>query len=200
MNDPYFIYFLDLVFLTIILISFIIINFQLKIQDKIKNKEEIQECLYNFLVFTFLTFFIITFLIFGNKYGVKKAFLIWCILNLITPIPETALMVALPLNYFANINLISSQIIIVLLSIICIFLSYSKKFYSSFLFGKYFIKIITSNKLLLLFSILSSFIGIFILQKEIDYYYNNKKFDNSYLLFSTYLLLIAMFLINLYKK
>tara|TARA_B100000424_G_C22878870_1_gene467873 strand:+ start:289 stop:891 length:603 start_codon:yes stop_codon:yes gene_type:complete len=200
MNDPYFIYFLDLVFLTLILISFITINFQLKNNDKIKNIKEIQSCLYNFLVCIFLLFFFITFLIFGSKYGIKKAFIIWCILNLITPIPETALMIALPLNYFANINLIISQIFIVIISIVYIFLSYSKTYYNSFLLGKHFTKIIKNNKLLLIFSILSSFIGMIILQKELDYYYKNEKFDNFYLLFTTYLLVIALFFKNLHKK
>lgn len=200
MNDPYFIYSLDLIFLTLILISFITINFQLKSNDNIKNRKEIQSCLYNFLVFIFLLFFFITFLIFGNKYGIKKAFIIWCILNLITPIPETSLMIALPLNYFANINLVISHIFIVILSVIYIFLSYSKTYYNSFLLGKHFTNIIKNNKLLLIFSILSSFIGMIILQKELDYYYKNNNFDNFYLLITTYLLVIALFFKNLYKK
>lgn len=200
MNDPYFIYSLDLIFLTLIVISFIAINFQLKSNDNIKNRKEIQSCLYNFLVFIFLLFFCITFLIFGNKYGIKKAFIIWCILNLITPIPETALMIALPLNYFANIDLVVSQIFIVILSVIYIYLSYTKTYYNSFLLGKYFINIIKNNKTLLIFSILSSFIGMIILQKELDYYYKNKNFDNFYLLITTYLLVIALFFKNLYKK
>lgn len=200
MNDPYFIYSLDLIFLTLIVISFIAINFQLKSNDNIKNRKEIQSCLYNFLVFIFLLFFCITFLIFGNKYGIKKAFIIWCILNLITPIPETALMIALPLNYFANIDLVVSQIFIVILSVIYIFLSYTKTYYNSFLLGKYFTNIIKNNKTLLIFSILSSFIGMIILQKELDYYYKNKNFDNFYLLITTYLLVIALFFKNLYKK
>jgi len=200
MNDPYFIYSLDLIFLTLIVISFIAINFQLKSNDNIKNRKEIQSCLYNFLVFIFLLFFCITFLIFGNKYGIKKAFIIWCILNLITPIPETALMIALPLNYFANIDLVVSHIFIVILSVIYIFLSYTKTYYNSFLLGKHFTNIIKNNKTLLIFSILSSFIGIIILQKELDYYYKNKNFDNFYLLITTYLLVIALFFKNLYKK
>lgn len=200
MNDPYFIYSLDLIFLTLIVISFIAINFQLKSNDNIKNRKEIQSCLYNFLVFIFLLFFCITFLIFGNKYGIKKAFIIWCILNLITPIPETALMIALPLNYFANIDLVVSQIFIVILSVIYIYLSYTKTYYNSFLLGKYFTNIIKNNKTLLIFSILSSFIGMIILQKELDYYYKNKNFDNFYLLITTYLLVIALFFKNLYKK
>lgn len=200
MNDPYFIYSLDLIFLTLIVISFIAINFQLKSNDNIKNRKEIQSCLYNFLVFIFLLFFCITFLIFGNKYGIKKAFIIWYILNLITPIPETALMIALPLNYFANIDLVVSHIFIVILSVIYIFLSYTKTYYNSFLLGKHFTNIIKNNKTLLIFSILSSFIGIIILQKELDYYYKNKNFDNFYLLITTYLLVIALFFKNLYKK
>jgi len=197
MNDPYFIYFLNLIFLILILISFITINFQLKNRDIIKNKKEIQYCLYNYLVFTFLLFFCITFLIFGNKYGIQKSFLIWCILNLITPIPETSLMLALPLNYLFNINLIISHIFIIILSGICIYLSYSRSYYNSFFFGNYFTKIINKNKLLLILSIISSFIGIIILQNELNYYYNNKNFDNFYLLLIGYLLLIVYYFLGI---
>ena len=82
--------------------------------------------------------------------------------------------------YFSNINLVISHIFIVILSVIYIFLSYSKTYYNSFLLGKHFTNIIKNNKLLLIFSILSSFIGMIILQKELDYYYKNKNFDNFY--------------------
>ena len=195
MKDPYFIYFLDLIFLSIIIISFLTINYQLDIKTDLENKKEIKDCLYDFVVIIFFTFFIITFLIFGYKYGMYKSFLIWCILNIITPIPESGLMLSLPLKRIFNFDLITSQIYITIISIVSIYSSYSTKLYSSFYIGNYFINIFKKYKLLILLSIISSFIGLILLDKEIDYYYNDIKFDNFILLLSSYLIIISLYFI-----
>ena len=197
MKDPYFIYFLDLVFLSIIILSFITINYQLDVQDKIKNKKQIQECLFDILVNIFLIFLFITFIIFTSKYGIKRAFLIWCILNLITPIPETGLMVSLPLKRFYDINLIFSQVFIVLFSIIAIYFSYNVSYFKTFTLGKLFSQLLKKNKILIFLSVICSLIGVVILQKEIDYYYSDKKFYNFHLLLATYLIAIVLYFYKL---
>ncbi len=197
MKDPYFIYFLDLVFLSIIILSFITINYQLDVQDKIKNKKQIQECLFDILVNIFLIFLFITFIIFTSKYGIKRAFLIWCILNLITPIPETGLMVSLPLKRFYNIDLIFSQVCIVLFSIISLYFTYSVSYFKTFTLGKLFSQLFKKNKILIFLAVICSLIGVVILEKEINYYYSNKEFKNFHLLLMTYLIAIVLYFYKL---
>lgn len=199
MKDPYFIYFLDLVFLLIIVLSFVVINYQIHINNDIKNKNQIKDSLFNILITIFAVFFVITFLLFGSKYGLKRAFIIWCILNIITPIPESGLMVSLPLNKFFDINLIVSQIYITLVSIIVIFITYNAKLYNSFHIGKYFNKLINKKRLLILLSIVSSFIGLIILQKEIDFYYKDIKMTNFAPLLVSYIVIVTIFARITYK-
>jgi len=197
MNDPYFIYFLDLIFLSIIIISFIVINYQIHIQDKIKNKEQIKNSLFDIVTCIFIVFFFITILIFGSKYGFKKAFIIWCILNLITPVPESGLMISLPLHKYYDINLIVSQIIITSVSIFTIFFTYNQKYYNSFEFGKYFVKLLNNKRLLILLSIVSTFIGLIIFQKELDFYYKQKEFTHLLPLLLSYTIIVLLYL-NIY--
>lgn len=194
MNDPHFIYLLDLVFLCIIIVSFIVINYQIHIQDKIKNKEQIKNSLFDMITCTFIAFFLITILIFGSKYGLKKAFIIWCILNIITPVPETGLMVSLPLNKYYDINLILSQIIITIVSVFTIFFTYSDKYYNSFELGKYFVKLLKNKRLLILLSIISTFIGLIIFQKELDFYYKQKEFTHLLPLLLSYTIIVILYL------
>jgi hypothetical protein len=194
MNDPHFIYLLDLVFLCIIIVSFIVINYQIHIQDKIKNKEQIKNSLFDMITCTFIAFFLITILIFGSKYGLKKAFIIWCILNIITPVPETGLMVSLPLNKYYDINLILSQIIITIVSVFTIFFTYNQKYYNSFELGKYFVKLLNNKRLLILLSIISTFIGLIIIQKELDFYYKQKEFTHLLPLLLSYTIIVILYL------
>jgi len=193
MEDSHFIYFVDFVFLLIIIVSFIVINYQLHIKNDIKNKEEIKNSLFNILTTIFVMFFALTFLIFGSKYGLKRAFIIWCILNIITPIPESGLMISLPLNKLFDINLIVSQIYITLFSIMAIFITYNTNFYNTFHIGKYFNKLLKKKRLLILLSIVSSFIGLIILQKEIDFYYKNIEMTNFTPLLVSYIVIVTIF-------
>ena len=201
MKDPYFIYILDLVFLFIISISFIVINYQIHINDDIKNKDEIKRSLYDIITFIFICFLIVTLFIFYKKYDLVKSILIYNLLNIITPIPETSLMILLPLKRYLNIDLVKSQIILILISCIIVFLNYNFKYFNTFYFGRIFNYLLKNRKSLILFSIISSIIGIFIFQKEIDFYYNKKKgnFENFEYLIICYIILVWLYFIYLYK-
>ena len=159
MKDPYFIYILDLLFLFIILIAFITINYQIKLNKYIKNKKEIKESLYNIICFVFFIFLIITFLIFTKKYNLFKALIIFNLLNIITPIPETSFMVLLPLKRLYDINIIYGQLILLLFSCIFIFINYKSSLFDSFYFGKLFNYLLKNNKILIVLSLISSIIG-----------------------------------------
>ena len=202
MKDPYFIYILDLVFLFILLISFIVINYQISIKKEIKNKEEIKNALYNIISTLFFVFLIITFIIFSSKYNIFKAFIIFNLLNVITPIPETSFMVLLPLKRVFDINMVYYQILLLLFSSIIVFLNYNVKFFNSFYFGRLFNYLLKNNKLLIVISLISSIIGTLLFQKEIDYYYKNIKSKNISILTICYFSIIIIYysLFSIYTK
>ena len=102
-------------------------------------------------------------------------------------------MLSLPLNKVLDINLIVSQIYITLFSIMAIFITYNTNFYNTFHIGKYFNKLLKKKRLLILLSIVSSFIGLIILQKEIDFYYKNIEMTNFTPLLVSYIVIVTIF-------
>lgn len=152
------------------------------IQD-LKNKRNRSSIITVCIIFLIFLIFIIYYV---SKYGFKKGlwylFITWIFFTIATPMPQSGLMISIPLKILYGISMNKSQIIMSIFSLIVIFILYYKYPYllNFSMFGKIMNEIIKNNAYLIIFtSIIGSTTISGLFDNVIDFV--NKKpiqFDN----------------------
>ena len=169
-------------------------QYEIKEFEDVVFKEKIKLTIYN-IVFCL---FIILLMFYSSFYQIHTSlfvtFFTWIFCNIATPIPETGLLVSLPIKYFFNVDLTMSQIIISIFSLCVAFYYYieKKNILNTFSIGKIFTTIIY-NKFysILITSILASIFFTGFTDILFDFYYDNI-LDKPY-----FFLYVSLFLINI---
>ena len=175
-------------------------QYEIKEFEDIMFKEKIKLTMYNIIFCGFL----ITLMFYTFFYQIHTSlfvtFFTWIFCNIGTPIPETGLLVSLPIKYFFDIDLTMSQIIISIFSLCVAFYYYIEKKYilKTFSIGRIFNNII-DNKFYSIFitSILASIFFTGFTDIIIDFYRNNM-IDKQY--FFLYLILFLIHIVVYFQK
>lgn len=169
-------------------------QYEIKEFEDIMFKEKIKLTMYNIVFCVFL----ITLMFYTFFYQIHTSlfvtFFTWIFCNIGTPIPETGLLVSLPIKYFFDIDLTMSQIIISIFSLCVAFYYYIEKKYilKTFSIGRIF-NTIMDNKFysIIITSILASIFFTGFTDIIIDFYRNNM-IDKQY-----FFLYLSLFLIHI---
>ena len=181
-----------------IIFSFIYININGEDEDENK-KDKINLILYDIITIFFLILLIILILFHGLKKGFYESLFIWAFFVVCTPIPESGLLITLPIKRYFNVNMYISQIFVTLISIFIVYLFYKneKNILNNLTVGKYFNKIINNkNYLLIITSILSSIIGTNLIENKLDKILYKKEIKYFY---ENILILIILILVYIYS-
>ena len=158
------------IFLFFILLSFLLLN-NASSEVEFDEKKKIYLYLYDVITVVFICALIFLILFKGYFYGVIDAIFIWAFFVIATPVPESGLLISLPLKRFFNIKMTYVQ---VLVSILAIFLTfYLYKCHGSVVkatyIGRLFDEIVKSKYyIIIVLSIASSILGSELIDNYID--------------------------------
>ena len=187
-----------------IIIIFVIYSFiYLNLNGKDNNKKEkVNLILYDIITVIFIILLITLILFHGLKKGFYESLFIWAFFAVCTPIPESGLLITLPLKRFFNINMYISQIFVTLISIFIVYIFYKNKknILNNLTVGKYFNKIINNkNYLIIITSILSSIIGTNLIENKLDQILYKKEIEYFYENILIFIILILVYIYSIYK-
>ena len=158
------------IFLFFILLSFLLLN-NASSEVEFDEKKKIYLYLYDVITVVFICVLIFLILFKGYFYGVIDAIFIWAFFVIATPVPESGLLISLPLKRFFNIKMTYVQILV---SIMAIFLTfYLYKCHGSVVkatyIGRLFFVIVKSKYyIIIVLSIASSILGSELIDNYID--------------------------------
>jgi hypothetical protein len=158
------------IFLFFILLSFLLLN-NASSEVEFDEKKKIYLYLYDVITVVFICVLIFLILFKGYFYGLIDAIFIWAFFVIATPVPESGLLISLPLKRFFNIKMTYVQ---VLVSILAIFLTfYLYKCHGSVVkatyIGRLFDEIVKSKYyIIIVLSIASSVLGSELIDNYID--------------------------------
>lgn len=158
------------IFLFFILLSFLLLN-NASSEVEFDEKKKIYLYLYDVITVVFICVLIFLILFKGYFYGVIDAIFIWAFFVIATPVPESGLLISLPLKRFFNIKMTYVQILV---SIMAIFLTfYLYKCHGSVVkatyIGRLFDEIVKSKYyIIIVLSIASSILGSELIDNYID--------------------------------
>ena len=158
------------IFLFLILLSFLLLN-NASSEVEFDEKKKIYLYLYDVITVVFICVLIFLILFKGYFYGVIDAIFIWAFFVIATPVPESGLLISLPLKRFFNIKMTYVQILV---SIMAIFLTfYLYKCHGSVVkatyIGRLFDEIVKSKYyIIIVLSIASSILGSELIDNYID--------------------------------
>ena len=158
------------IFLFFILLSFLLLN-NASSEVEFDEKKKIYLYLYDVITVVFICVLIFLILFKGYFYGVIDAIFIWASFVIATPVPESGLLISLPLKRFFNIKMTYVQILV---SIMAIFLTfYLYKCHGSVVkatyIGRLFDEIVKSKYyIIIVLSIASSILGSELIDNYID--------------------------------
>lgn len=158
------------IFLFFVLLSFLLLN-NASSEVEFDEKKKIYLYLYDVITVVFICVLIFLIMFKGYFYGVIDAIFIWAFFVIATPVPESGLLISLPLKRFFNIKMTYVQ---VLVSILAIFLTfYLYKCHGSVVkatyIGRLFDEIVKSKYyIIIVLSIASSILGSELIDNYID--------------------------------
>ena len=186
-NIPIFIIFLFL------LTSFSLINYDFLTTNN-KKRDIMKFYMYEVINIIFIIILIFYTTYHGYINGLYETLFTWAFLAICTPIPESGLLLSLPLKKYFNVRMVFSQIIISIISIVILILLYNTKCIQSLFIGKTFNNIITNGRyLIFVISIISSLIGTELIDNRIDKVLYNKTIDHFYLKMYAFTTLIILY-------
>lgn len=186
-NIPIFIIFLFL------LTSFSLINYDFLTTNN-KKRDIMKFYMYEVINIIFIIILIFYTTYHGYINGLYETLFTWAFLAICTPIPESGLLLSLPLKKYFNVRMVFSQIIISIISIVILILLYNTKCIQSLFIGKTFNNIITNRRyLIFVISIISSLIGTELIDNSIDKVLYNKTIDHFYLKMYAFTTLIILY-------
>jgi hypothetical protein len=158
------------IFLFFVLLSFLLLN-NASSEVALDEKKKIYLYLYDVITVVFICVLIFLIMFKGYFYGLIDAIFIWAFFVIATPVPESGLLISLPLKRFFNIKMTYVQ---VLVSILAIFLTfYLYKCHGSVVkatyIGRLFDEIVKSKYyIIIVLSIASSVLGSELIDNYID--------------------------------
>ena len=158
------------IFLFFVLLSFLLLN-NASSEVALDEKKKIYLYLYDVITVVFICVLIFLIMFKGYFYGLIDAIFIWAFFVIATPVPESGLLISLPLKRFFNIKMTYVQ---VLVSILAIFLTfYLYKCHGSVVkatyIGRLFDEIVkTKYYIIIVLSIASSILGSELIDNYID--------------------------------
>jgi len=166
------------------------------IQEEEKEKKDLYFLIYDIISILFLILIIVFILCEGYTKGIIQALFIWAFFVIATPIPESGLLITLPLKRFFNISMPIAQIIVTIFALSVVFyLNWvDKKSVNLNIIGQLF-NILLENKKYGVFivSIISSLLCTQIIEDFIDKIFMNKK-----IMYLNYKLMCVTFFIVFY--
>jgi hypothetical protein len=158
------------IFLFFVLLSFLLLN-NASSEVALDEKKKIYLYLYDVITVVFICILIFLILFKGYFYGVIDAIFIWAFFVIATPVPESGLLISLPLKRFFNLKMSYVQVFVSLLAIFLTFYLY--KCHGSVVkatyIGRLFDEIVKSKYyIIIVLSIVSSILGSELIDNYID--------------------------------
>lgn len=158
------------IFLFFILLSFLLLN-NASSEVEFDEKKKIYLYLYDVITVVFICVLIFLIMFKGYFYGVIDAIFIWAFFVIATPVPESGLLISLPLKRFFNIKMTYVQVLVSIMAIILTFYLY--KCHGSVVkatyIGRLFDEIVKSKYyIIIVLSIASSILGSELIDNYID--------------------------------
>lgn len=166
-------------------------------KDVSEDKNGIYLSLYNCITIIFIFLFIILVSCHGYIKGSIELLFIWSFFVIATPIPESGLIITLPMKHFCGTSMLLLQLFISILSLFIVYYlyKYNKQLIKNIFVGKVFDTIITTkNYSIIVISILSSLFASLIIENFIDKIVDNKKIIYLYLKLFIFTILIICYL------
>lgn len=161
-----------LLFLIFLVISFTMVNYDFFTKDK-TLKDEIKFYMYEVINVAFIFIFIFYASYHGYTRGIYETLFIWAFLAVCTPVPESGLLISLPLKRYFEVKMMHSQVVISLVGLLILYLFYNYKQHllKPLFLGRIFNDIMKNGRyLVFIISIVSSIIGSDLIDNIIDKY------------------------------
>lgn len=194
MNDKIQLINIPVIFLILFLLtSFVLINYDYFTKDK-DSKDEIKFYMYEAINIIFICILIFYISYHGYTKGIYETLFIWAFLAVCTPIPESGLLISLPLKKYFDVKMVYSQIVVSITAIFLLCLFYNQSFIKPLFLGKVFNDIIKNQRyLVFVISIISSIIGSELIDNMIDKILFYKPIENLVEKSSIFLVLIIAY-------
>ena len=194
MNDKIQLINIPVIFLILFLLtSFVLINYYYFTKDK-DLKDEIKFYMYEAINIIFICILIFYISYHGYTKGIYETLFIWAFLAVCTPIPESGLLISLPLKKYFDVKMVYSQIVVSIIALFLLYLFYNKSFIKPLFLGKVFNDIIKNQRyLVFVISIISSIIGSELIDNMIDKILFYKPIENLVEKSSIFLVLIITY-------
>jgi hypothetical protein len=194
MNDKIQLINIPVIFLILFLLtSFVLINYDYFTKNK-DSKDEIKFYMYEAINIIFICILIFYISYHGYTKGIYETLFIWAFLAVCTPIPESGLLISLPLKKYFDVKMVYSQIVVSITAIFLLFLFYNQSFIKPLFLGKVFNDIIKNQRyLVFVISIISSIIGSELIDNMIDKILFYKPIENLVEKSSIFLVLIISY-------
>lgn len=194
MNDKIQLLNIPIIFLIcFLIISFILVNYDFLTNNKDK-KDEIKFYMYEAINIVFICILIFYISYHGYTKGIYETLFIWAFLAVATPIPESGLLISLPLKKYFDVKMVYSQIVVSLLGLFLLYYFYNQSFIKPLFLGKVLNDIIKNQRyLVFVISIISSIIGSELIDNMIDKLLFYKPIENLVEKSSIFLILIITY-------
>ena len=194
MNDKIQLINIPVIFLILFLLtSFVLINYDYFTKDK-DLKDEIKFFMYEAINIIFICILIFYISYHGYTKGIYETLFIWAFLAVCTPIPESGLLISLPLKKYFDVKMVYSQIVVSIIALFLLYLFYNQSFIKPLFLGKVFNDIIKNQRyLVFVISIISSIIGSELIDNMIDKILFYKPIENLVEKSSIFLVLIITY-------
>ena len=194
MNDKIQLINIPIIFLIcFLIISFILVNYDFLTKNKDK-KDEIKFYMYEAINIVFICILIFYISYHGYTKGIYETLFIWAFLAVATPIPESGLLISLPLKKYFDVKMVYSQIIVSIIALLLLYYFYNQSFIKPLFLGKVLNDIIKNQRyLVFVISIISSIIGSELIDNMIDKLLFYKPIENLVEKSSVFLILIITY-------
>ena len=194
MNDKIQLINIPIIFLIcFLIISFILVNYDFLTKNKDK-KDEIKFYMYEAINIVFICILIFYISYHGYTKGIYETLFIWAFLAVATPIPESGLLISLPLKKYFDVKMVYSQIIVSIIALLLLYYFYNQSFIKPLFLGKVLNDIIKNQRyLVFVISIISSIIGSELIDNMIDKLLFYKSIENLVEKSSIFLILIITY-------
>jgi len=194
MNDKIQLINIPIIFLIcFLIISFILVNYDFLTKNKDK-KDEINFYMYEAINIVFICILIFYISYHGYTKGIYETLFIWAFLAVATPIPESGLLISLPLKKYFDVKMVYSQIVVSIIALLLLYYFYNQSFIKPLFLGKVLNDIIKNQRyLVFVISIISSIIVSELIDNMIDKLLFYKPIENLVEKSSVFLVLIITY-------
>lgn len=184
------------IFLVFVILSFLLLNTNESKEESREEKKKIYLQIYDGVTMLFICLLIFYVFMKGYFCGVIDAIFIWAFFVIATPVPESGLLISLPLKRFFNFKMSHVQIVVSLLALFLTFYLYYKhnSIIKATYIGRVFDEIVKNRQYsILLLSIVSSILGSELIDNYIDMIIGESQ-DIEYLQIKLIMMLLFMLL------